>query len=342
VAAGDSGAFLSYELTITNLTPDGMLLKRVEVMSAADTTRDLLSVADSSLNRIIARPGLNVMPSERTRVANGTRGLLYLWVPVSRGNAPSSLRHRLTFQRLAGDSATFTLSGAVTPVEPAAVSIRAPLRGEWMAANGPSNASGHRRTALALDGTVAIGQRFAIDFLQIDSAGRTWRPGTDSTDNASYYAYGNQIYSVGDGIVVETKDSIPENRPRSPVARAVPINLVTVGGNHIVVDMGKGHYAFYAHVQPGSLRVKLGDRVKAGQVLALLGNSGNSTEPHLHFHMGDNVSPLGSEGIPYSLPALELIGRCELSAAGVRCSRASPMTFKDAMPLQNQLVRFRD
>ena len=84
-------------------------------------------------------------------------------------------------------------------------------------------------------------------------------------------------------------------------SRAVPITSETVGGNHIVLDLGGGRYAFYAHLQPGSLKVKVGDRVTRGQVIGLVGNSGNSTEPHLHFHISDGVSPLGSEGLPYVL-----------------------------------------
>jgi hypothetical protein len=347
VAVGDSGAFLTYELHITNLTPAIVVLKGVEVTNGADTSRHLLTVADSGLLRIILRPGSNVLPSERLRIGGGSRANLYLWVPVDKSAPPATLRHRLTVQVLGPpDSATQVLEGALTPVERQAVRIRAPLRGEWMAANGPSNQSGHRRTALALNGTVAIGQRFAIDFLQVDDSGHTFRPGADSTNNKSYYAYGKDIISVGDGVVVETKDSIPENSPRSAVARAVPINLITVAGNHIVVDMGQGHYAFYAHVQPGSLRVRVGDRVKSGQVIALLGNSGNSTEPHLHFHVVDAVasgtSTLGAEGIPYALSSFELIGRCTLSAAGIKCTRSPPIKLEGAVPLQNQLVRFPD
>jgi murein DD-endopeptidase len=343
VAAGDSGAFLTYELHISNLAPVVVVLKRVDVVNGADTSRGLLSVADSALLRIVTHPGSMVPPSERLRIAGGSRANLYLWIPVDKNNPPATLRHRLTIQVLAPpDSATQVLDGALTPVERQAVRIRPPLRGEWLAGNGPSNQSGHRRTALALNGTVAIGQRFAIDFLQVDDSGRTWRPGAD-TNNKSYYAYGKDIISVGDGVVVETKDSIPENSPRSPVARAVPINLITVAGNHIVVDMGQGHYAFYAHVQPGSLRVRVGDRVRSGQVLALLGNSGNSTEPHLHFHIVDAVasgtSTLGAEGIPYAT-SFDVIGRCTLSAAGIKCARNSPITVRDGIPLQNQLVRF--
>ncbi|MGH7679817.1 MAG: M23 family metallopeptidase [Gemmatimonadaceae bacterium] len=339
VAAGDSGAFLAYELHFTNLTPGSLTLQRVEVRNASDGAT-LLSLADSVLMRVLTRPGLNVPPSERAQIAGGTRANVFLWVPVDRNNPPAALSHRLVVKR---DTMTITLEGTVTPVERQAVRVAAPLRGEWLAANGPSNLSGHRRTAMGLKGTVAIAQRFGIDFLQVDESGRSWRG--DSTVNASYFAYGEEIHAVGDGQVVATKDSIPENTPRGPVARAVPIDLTTVAGNHIVVDMGGRHFAFYAHIQPGTLRVKVGDRVRRGQVLGLVGNSGNSTEPHLHFHIVDGVAPgtstLGAEGVPYSLASFELVGRCQISAQGIQCTRTTPIPVREALPLQNQLVRFQ-
>jgi hypothetical protein len=360
VAAGDSGAFLSYELHITNLSTGAVALTGIDVRDARDSGRTLLSIPEGDIGRVIARPGLNIPPSQRSQMGAAGRAHIYLWVPVDKRTPPSAVVHHLRFRRLPPDSTTlaradsamrvrlaadttmFTLEGALTRVTPAAVRLGPPLRGEWMAANGPSNLSGHRRTAMPLKGTVAIAQRFGIDFLQVDSLGRTWVG--DSTDNKSYYAYGKEILAVGDGIVVQTKDSIAENAPRSPVARAVPIDLVTVGGNHIVVDMGQGNFAFYAHVIPGSMRVKVGDRVRRGQVIALVGNSGNSTEPHLHFHVVDGVAPgtstLGAEGVPYSLSSFDLVGRCQLSAAGVRCARTPATRVTDGMPLQNQLVRF--
>lgn len=121
------------------------------------------------------------------------------------------------------------------------------------------------------------------------------------------------------------------------------MTLVTIGGNHVVIEIAKGQYAFYAHLQPGSLRVRVGDRVKRGQVVGLVGNSGNSTEPHLHFHLTDAIAPgtstLGAEGIPYALPSFEVLGNCVLGAS-IQCSRTAAAMVKDAMPLQNQLVRF--
>ncbi|HEY8176723.1 MAG TPA: hypothetical protein VIF32_13570, partial [Gemmatimonadaceae bacterium] len=107
VAVGDSGAFLTYELHITNLTPAIVVLKGVEVTNGADTSRHLLTVADSGLLRIILRPGSNVLPSERLRIGGGSRANLYLGVPVDKSAPPATLRHRLTVQVLGPpDSAT--------------------------------------------------------------------------------------------------------------------------------------------------------------------------------------------------------------------------------------------
>jgi murein DD-endopeptidase MepM/ murein hydrolase activator NlpD len=86
------------------------------------------------------------------------------------------------------------------------------------------------------------------------------------------------------------------------------------------------------------LRVKVGDRVKRGQVIGLVGNSGNSTEPHLHFHVADANSPLGSEGIPYRLDRFELVGRCTSFGAG--CTRSGPVVRRGEIPLGNAIVRF--
>jgi murein DD-endopeptidase len=120
----------------------------------------------------------------------------------------------------------------------------------------------------------------------------------------------------------------------------VPITLETVGGNYVILDLGQGRYAFYAHLQPGSLRVKAGDKVRRGQVIGLVGNSGNSTEPHLHFHISDANSPLGSDGLPYLLTAFEVQGK----GWGWKASEAKTATEKRQMetPLENDVVRFPD
>jgi murein DD-endopeptidase MepM/ murein hydrolase activator NlpD len=97
-------------------------------------------------------------------------------------------------------------------------------------------------------------------------------------DNRNYRCYGAEALAVADGVVVEVR-----------------------AGNHIALDLGHGHYAHYGHFQPGSIRVRKGDRVRRGQVLGLVGNSGNSTEPHLHFQISDGPAILASDGLPYEL-----------------------------------------
>jgi murein DD-endopeptidase MepM/ murein hydrolase activator NlpD len=139
--------------------------------------------------------------------------------------------------------------------------------------------------------------------VKVNPGGKTTFTG-DESKNASYAAYGAEALAVADGVVTAVKDGIIENVPQQEPA--VPITLDTVAGNHVVVDLGGGYYGMWAHLQPGSVRVKAGDRVKRGQVLGLVGNSGNSTEPHLHFHVTDGASPLGAEGLPYAFPAFEV------------------------------------
>lgn len=111
--------------------------------------------------------------------------------------------------------------------------------------------------------------------------------------------------AVANATVVDVNDGIPENDPTSN-NKAVPITLETAPGDYIILDLGSGRFAFYAHLQPKGIRVKVGDKVRRGQVLALLGNSGNSDAPHLHFHVTDGNSPLGAEDLPYVIESFEM------------------------------------
>jgi hypothetical protein len=339
VAPVDGGAALTYELHVTNWVPQAFIVQRVEVLSGSDG-RVLLALADSTLARSLARPGtMPVSPSDRTRLGGGMRGVTWLWVPVDAQTPPASVRHRITVEETSGaDSGRARVfEGRPVPVTRDIAVIGPPLRGgAWMTANGPSNESGHRRALIPIGGMPAIAQRFAIDYVRVDTAGRTVNG--DRARNENFYAQNADAIVVADGIVVATKDSIPENVP-GVSSRAVPIDLETVGGNHVIVDIGDGRYAFYAHLRPGSLRVKTGDRVRRGQVLGLVGNSGNSTEPHLHFHLADANSPLGSEGIPYVHESFDLVGRCKGPLTG--CTRfPTPERRRREMPAGNMIIRF--
>ena len=119
---------------------------------------------------------------------------------------------------------------------------------------------------------------------------------------------------------------------------AVPVTLDTVGGNHVIMQIGDGLYAYYAHMIPGSLRVKLGDNVRRGDVLGLLGNSGNSSEAHLDFHICSANSELGAVGLPYAFPSFEVQGKSwEWKSAG---STGTPRKATMEITMEDEWVRF--
>src|SRR5262249_7723437 len=145
-------------------------------------------------------------------------------------------------------------------------------------------AEDHRRAFNAIDGRERIPQRFAIDWMRLGPDGRLFQ--NDKKTNKNFYGYGAEVLAVASGRVSDLLDNLPENvGSNERNARAITVDNAV--GNYVVLDLGNSHYAVYAHLQPQSLRVKRGDHVRAGQVLALLGNSGNSDAPHLHFHLVD-------------------------------------------------------
>jgi hypothetical protein len=314
---GGGKTHLVYELHITNFSPAELLLSRLEVLDANTT---LAAFEGSELNSLLARPGAPSVQDKRA-IGPGLRAVAYLWITLEADRGvPAALRHRVI-------SGTEPLeAGVVTIVADKPPVLGAPLRGtNWFAGNGPSNDSIHRRAGFPLQGKSRIAQRFAIDWVQRGDGAASFAG--DQKNNASYYAYGEEALAVTDAVVVAVKDGIPENEP-GLASRAVPVTLETIGGNHVVLDLGGGRFAFYAHLQPGSLRVKAGDKVRRGQVLGLVGNSGNSTEPHLHVQVSAGASPLGSEGVPYVLDAFELL------------SGPNPGARENELPLQNDSVRF--
>jgi murein DD-endopeptidase MepM/ murein hydrolase activator NlpD len=337
----DGQTHLVYEIQLTNIGADDCLLDRVTVLAGDRSGAELADYGGDALAAAVARPGLPALRgTAKLTVGAGQRATVYVWVSVAaNATTPRALQHRLTV-KLGDTQRIVTTNVGRVGVSGAPHEIGPPLRGaDWLAANGPSNASGHRRTIISVDGTARIPQRFGIDWIQLRPDGS--RHEGDPKDNKNYRAYGNDALAVGDGIVSAVKDGIPENVPGA-TSRAVPITMDTIGGNHVIVNLGDGVYAFYAHLQPGSIKVAIGDKVRRGQVLGLVGNSGNSTEPHLHFHLSDANSPLGCEGLPYAFTAFEVESRLASLAGGTMAwtPLAAPEPHKMELPLENEIVRF--
>lgn len=159
--------------------------------------------------------------------------------------------------------------------------LRLPIDGDWFVYWGGRDIEDNYH---AVDG----GQRFAIDLLIMrDGLSHSGDP----SSLASYHCWGRPILAPAEGVVVQAVDGLPDQ----PIGASDPMNPA---GNHTVIDFGNNEYGFLAHLQQGSVRVTTGDVVTAGQEIGLCGNSGNSTEPHLHFHMQTSPRLGQGEGLP--------------------------------------------
>lgn len=346
--AAHGKSLLVYEVHLTNLSNHDIELQRLEVLSDGGGAPTLGSYADDALVKMLHRPGLAPDAPNKRTVGAGLSAVIYLVVTVDKpADVPRGIRHRLHF-KLSGPEIPGVgnlLEGApVTVLSDLPVTIGAPLRGErWLAANAISNVSGHRRALISVNGRPFIGQRFAIDWLQLGPDGKFTKG--DAAKLTNWYGYGAEVLAVADGVVSAIKDGIPENVPLTP-KREVPITLETIAGNHVIVDIGKSRFAFFAHFQPGSLRVKVGDKVRKGQILGLLGNSGNTDAPHLHLHIMDANSPLAAEGLPFVFESFDEQGELAsfeavLGATAWKPATPTPVLRRREVPVEDAVIRFR-
>jgi hypothetical protein len=216
-----------------------------------------------------------------------------------------------------------------------------------VAINGCCGVNGvHRSTGLSVNGEIYFAQRFAIDWMRLDESGRIVHG--DPSDVHNYADYGAPVLAVADGTVAETLNSLDDQKPGT-LPDPSTINIQNVDGNHIVLDLGGGVFAFYAHLQKGSVSIAVGDHVRRGQVLGKLGNTGNTSGPHLHFHLMEGRSPLGSNGIPYMLNSFALAGQVSeaqyAAAPGVegvwnQGLASSPSPRHNELPLDLNIVNF--
>jgi len=115
------------------------------------------------------------------------------------------------------------------------------------------------------------------------------------------------------------------------------MNYANIAGNFVSLDLGGGRFAGYAHLQPGSIRVKKGQRVHRGDVMGLLGNSGNSDAPHLHFEISDGASITRSEGLSYKIDSFKITGSVDKE---LKFTPAAAAEHKNELPLENVVVTF--
>jgi hypothetical protein len=355
VSGSDNKHHLVYELKMEQATKDGS--HRYELMK--------IEVFNKKNHQLIAQyEGENLKPLVYFIRPDGTslnttefygQGQLMAFpflTFVDKKEIPSQFIHSLQFIDKAASGKRNRSKVVVKRSKESADEIFSPVQGGgWLACNGPGILSSHRFAYLNVHGTYFLAQRFAIDWNRIDEKGNVFYPGSDNKMNESYLDYGVDIYSATAGTVSKVRNEFLDNTP-GEIPEAVQ-NVDNACGNEVTVAMDNGHYAHYCHLKPDSIKVQTGDRVNQGQILAALGNSGNSMGPHLHFHLSDNPSVLGSEGLPFIISnfGLQLSPEVveETGILDFHPSETALMDInlpgeikKNAMPMQNGVYYFSE
>lgn len=340
VRGADGRNHLAYELEVTNLSPMDVTLTKVGARAQNNVLGKALTGSD-----LAARTRLNA-GGEGTTLIGGGSAMIFMDAAYSPGRrAPKRISHGIAMSWTDPESGQLTkLRFAGVPSGVAKrppIKLASPLRGgKWVAASGCCTMNPHRSATLAIDGTVHAPERFAIDFVQMNSEDRLFSGPLNQL--SSYAYYGVPIHAARSGRVVAVVNDLPEETPGTSPADPT---VQTAAGNHVVVDMGKGRYALYAHLKTGSVRVKKGQRIKTGKILGLLGNTGNSDSPHLHFHVMDSPSPLQSNGLPYTFKSFRGQGFIKDVNAliagndpGISSRLIGP--HRNQLTLDNQIVNF--
>jgi len=296
--------YLIYELDLQNYSDSMMTLLSLEVMDVSRSPIRTIATLDAAqLNALLRPTGVNYLqyPSQPHVDANraldaGRSALAFLCLAFDdTASVPRQLRHRVHLENTSTDGPAVTVHRAPLPVF-------APLLegSNWHPRNGPNLDTHHHMGYMVEGGMAQNGRRFAIDWRK-SKDGKLLVEG-DPRDVHAYPAYGERLFAVADGIVVAATDGYPDNVPKTAAGfePAVPLNTYeSILGNKLVLQLANGQFAQYAHMQAGSVRVKAGDRVRRGQWLGRVGNSGDSRSPHVHFQLASAPDFLASEGLPF-------------------------------------------
>ncbi len=343
----DGRTHLVYELEATNFTSGKVTIGKLEVLDA--DTDDVVATLDAK--EVAARLQPAGLREPVDSLAPSMTALVFLHVSFDEANqVPDQLVHHLSLRAAAAPPGQQQITETVGPTKVDrrdVVVVGPPLRGSnFLAADSCCDATRHTRAALPINGEVWLSQRYAVDYEQLDANNRIYS-GQNKKDLDNYTIYGQEALAAADGTVVKVVDGLPE---QVPGIFPEGISLDEADGNSVILDIGGGNYALYAHFQPGTIRVQEGDRVKRGDVLALVGNSGNSVAPHLHFHVMSGKLSLTSNGLPYAIDSFTVIGRTtgtdafdEAEAEGTPLEVDPvdpPETVTGAMPLDQTVVSF--
>jgi hypothetical protein len=357
VRGTDGKYHVAYELEVLNAAPRAATLTRVETVTDDAARRVVTTMEGEDLVRRTLRVGSYPRePSPATAIPAGQTVLLLVDDAYpDRAVVAPAVTHRLeaSFAPPGSDQRPVAavypgrvsqIGGPVCASDRPPLVIGPPLQGEdWVALNACCTVSPHRSAMLPIGGRINGSERFAVDWVRFDLSANplvdlqtgvvaTFRG--DPTDNENYLAYDQPLLAVADATVIAVVTDVPDQPPH---VFPTGLRLDQYGGNSIILDLGAGTYAFYAHARPGSVSVRPGDRVVERQEIGRLGNSGNSSEPHLHFHLMDAPLPLTGHNLPFLIDRFDFLGT--VTPTGLVAS--SPPGFRTAeLPLAESTANY--
>ncbi len=303
------GVNIAYELEFSGTEHMTFTPEKVEVIDPATGT--VISTADGTLLSSTFHPA-SVPPPTEAELQGGTAKLLLprinIWFKVGPDAVPDRLTHRVTLNRTTDGLPPLPITGGDVAVRKdlSPVIVGAPVRGPgWVIIETTSPLVHHARSQITMNGVTRVPQRYAQDYIYLDPATGAVASG-DETVARNWYGFGKELYAVGNGTVVYARDGVPDIEITT---QKPPATIDTALGNGVVIDLGDEKYACYGHMVNGSVRVKVGDTVTEGQAIGLMGNTGNSDAPHLHFQViTDNPVVLGGEGYPIVYRSFNITG----------------------------------
>lgn len=311
VLGTDGKRHIAYELVLTGSTPVSLKVTRVKIRDA-DSKKVLQTLSGKALASHLTTIGDPQTPLKRSIIGPSEAAVLWLDVRLpSTAKRPARLDHVVTavLQVKGGNGRAIT--SVLTPVRTlrsAPVVLGPPVGGggTWFVSDSCCNDYTHHRWGIAsVNGDLEVPQRFAIDWYLLDDQHRSWVG--DPSRLTSYLTYGRPVLAAAAGVVVAVRDGIPETTS-APNPPPIPPIEDTVG-NNVILRVAPGVFLLNAHMQPGSVRVRVGQRVRRGDVLGLIGSSGNSTTPHLHFQVLTKPTFFPADSTPFVFERFGLVGQ---------------------------------
>jgi len=337
VFGSDGRLHVEYDLLLTNAFAGPATLDAVAVRAdgkpALTLTGDALTAATHTL-----------LTSDATvTIAPASTAFTQVDLVLPGRTAPKRITNRVAYT-IPADAPSRSVIGSTVSASPVLRTdprpptvISAPLSGAgWVNVNGCCNdpTSPHRETLLASDGDWVTPELFAIDWIR-EVDGRFYSG--DGTQNTDWVGFGEPIHAVADGTVVLTRDGLPDIPPmtKNPGLRTPE----DYAGNNVIVAIGHGRYAVFDHLVRGSVRVRRGQRVRAGQVVGKLGNSGNTDGPHLHFGIEARQDSL-AQGLPFEIDDFVLEHTASAASPGQVTLIGTPKRLHRALPLIRSVATF--